>query len=133
MTHSIATMAGVLREDPDSLGLCSANGGLLTKHAVALYGCRPPRQGTKLANVQGLVNEVGSIEAVPDYRGVASIETYTVMYEASGEPKRAFLACRTNDARRVMASGDHPALIAMLLDEEPLNARVYVQAGRAVL
>ena len=133
VTHSIATMAGVLREDPDSLGLCSANGGLLTKHAVALYGCRPPRHGTQLGNVQGLVNEVGAIEAVPDYKGVVSIETYTVMYETSGEPKRAFLACRTDDARRVMASGDHPELIAMLLAEDPLNARVHVQAGRAVI
>ena len=39
--HGIATMAGVLRDDPDALGLCTANGGYTTKHAFGVYGARP--------------------------------------------------------------------------------------------
>ena len=41
VTHSIATMVEVLRNDPGSLGLVSANGGFLTKHAIGLYSSEP--------------------------------------------------------------------------------------------
>src|SRR3546814_676544 len=40
--HSIATMAGVLREDPETFGLVTANGGFITKHAFGVYSTRPP-------------------------------------------------------------------------------------------
>ena len=37
VTHSIATMASKLREDPAAVGLCTANGGFLAKHSLGLY------------------------------------------------------------------------------------------------
>ena len=40
--HGIATMAGVLRDDPDALGLVHRERRLLTKHAVGVYGTEPP-------------------------------------------------------------------------------------------
>ena len=43
--HSIATMAGVLRDDPGAIGLVTANGGFITKHAFGVYSTEPPADG----------------------------------------------------------------------------------------
>ncbi len=43
VTHSIATLVERLREDPDALGLATAVGWYLTKHAVGIYGARSRR------------------------------------------------------------------------------------------
>ena len=40
VTHAIATLVERLREDPGSLGLTTAVGWYLTKHAVGIYGTR---------------------------------------------------------------------------------------------
>src|SRR5690606_29330895 len=45
VTHSIATMVGVLREDPGAIGFVTANGGLISKHAFGLYSTTPPAGG----------------------------------------------------------------------------------------
>src|SRR5690606_11657297 len=52
VTHAIATMAGVLRDDPGALGLVTANGGYVTKHALGLYSTEPPAGGFRWADVQ---------------------------------------------------------------------------------
>jgi acetyl-CoA C-acetyltransferase len=46
VTHAIATMVEVVRADPGSIGLCSANGGLVSKHAFGLYSTEPPSTGS---------------------------------------------------------------------------------------
>ncbi|MEA3056571.1 MAG: acetyl-CoA C-acetyltransferase, partial [Actinomycetota bacterium] len=50
--HSIATMAGVVRNDPGSYGFCSANGGYTTKHAMGVYSTTPPSNGFRWEDVQ---------------------------------------------------------------------------------
>ena len=40
--HSIATMVERLRDDAGALGLVTANGGYVTKHAFGVYSTRPP-------------------------------------------------------------------------------------------
>ncbi len=49
--HAIATMTGRLRDDPGSVGLCSALGGYFSKHAVGLYSTEPPRAGFRHAKI----------------------------------------------------------------------------------
>ena len=44
VTHAVATMMEQLRGRPGDFGLCTANGGLLTKHAVGVYSTRPPER-----------------------------------------------------------------------------------------
>ena len=44
-SHGIATMAGVLRADAGAIGLCTANGGYTTEHAVVILSTEPPRAG----------------------------------------------------------------------------------------
>ena len=41
--HSIATMVDRLREDAGSVGLITANGGFVTKHAFGVYATSPPQ------------------------------------------------------------------------------------------
>jgi acetyl-CoA C-acetyltransferase len=120
---SIATMAGVLREHPDELGLVSANGGLLTKHAVGLYGCHPPALGTRVAHpeVTG-----ADRKAVHGFHGPVTVDAYTVMHDKDGEPERAFVSGLLADGRRTMVASDDGALMATLLADGALGARLDV-------
>jgi acetyl-CoA C-acetyltransferase len=117
--HSIATMAGVVRNDPGSIGLCSANGGYTTKHAMGLYSTEPPAGGFKWEDVQA---EVDSITAAKDFaeehEGAVTIESYTVMHERDGSMNNAIAACLTPDGARTWAtSTDADVMKAMTSDE----------------
>ena len=37
-------MSTVLRDDPGALALVTANGGMLTKHALGIYSTTPPER-----------------------------------------------------------------------------------------
>jgi acetyl-CoA C-acetyltransferase len=118
---SIATTMRVLREHPHELGLVTANGGLLTKHAVGVYGGRPPAAGTRVGRpgVPG-----GRREEAIGHRGPAVLDTYTVMHDGHGEPERAFLSCLLDDGRRTMATSDDGALLNTLLEDGALGTVV---------
>ncbi|MGH7748227.1 MAG: acetyl-CoA acetyltransferase, partial [Candidatus Dormibacteria bacterium] len=58
VTHAIASMVATLRADPGSIGLCTANGGLLTKHAVGVYSTRPPRRPFAVVRCQADVDRL---------------------------------------------------------------------------
>src|SRR5439155_22999267 len=80
VTHSIATMVGVLRTDAGRLGLVSANGGYLTKHAIGIYGTEPPASGFRHDDVQTEVDAMPTRESVDEHDGPVTIEAYTVMH-----------------------------------------------------
>ncbi len=99
VTHSIATMIGVLRNDPGAVGLVSANGGFLTKHAIGLYSTEAPDTPFRSADVQDLVDAVPTTAAAPDHTGSVTVEAYTVMHGSDG-PEVGLCALRTPDGRR---------------------------------
>ena len=99
VTHSIATMINVLRDDSGSLGLVSANGGFLTKHAIGLYSTEPPAGGFRAADVQDRVDQVPATPVAPDHTGAVTVEAYTVMHSADG-PEQGLCALRTADGSR---------------------------------
>lgn len=117
--HGIATMAGVLRGDPGSVGLCTANGGYLTKHSFGVYSTAPPAAGAfRWRSTQAAVNAMPSrqLDAAPD--GPAEIETYTVMHRRDGEPEKGLAALRMPDGRRAWGvSTDGPTMVAMTMEE----------------
>ncbi len=84
--HGIATMAGVLRDDPDALGLCTANGGYTTKHAFGVYGARPPAAGFRHDDLQAEVDALPRREEAGDYAGAVTVDSYTVMHDRAGRP-----------------------------------------------
>jgi acetyl-CoA C-acetyltransferase len=130
--HAIATMTGRLRDDPGSVGLCSALGGYFSKHAVGLYSTEPPRAGFRHAKIVEVLHgsELRSLAATHD--GEATFETFTVMHDRTGAPQKGIVACLLGDGRRTWATTDDPALMDALMSEE-LAARPVRVAGGALL
>ena len=118
VSHSIATMVDVLRGDPGTLGLCSANGGLLTKHALGVYSTGPPDHGFHV--VRPDVPGGRSVRDVVDGNatGHAVIEAYTVMHDGQDRPEIAILtALRPDGTRTWRTSHDADLMLAMTRDE----------------
>ncbi len=109
--HSIATMAGKLRENPGSIGLCSANGGYLTKHSFGVYSTTPPEAGFRHQDCQDEIDRFPSVDLDADYTGDATVEAYTVMHGREA-PEVALAAVRTPNGRQWARSND-----AALMDE----------------
>jgi acetyl-CoA C-acetyltransferase len=134
VSHAVATMVGILREEPESYGLCSANGGLLTKHAVAVYSCRPVRGGSDpRARVRSVREELAAHvrprRPAPDFCGTAPVESWTVMHDRSGAPQRAYAFALLDDGRRTLAATEDPGLVALLAERDVLDAPATFRAG----
>ncbi|HCB34469.1 MAG TPA: hypothetical protein DEP66_00075 [Acidimicrobiaceae bacterium] len=134
VTHSIATMAGVLRDSPGAVGLCSANGGYLTKHAFGVYSTDPPAAGGfRHRDCQEEIDRFPSVELAADHTGPATLEAYTVMHDADG-PEVALAAVRvagadgTDAGPRQWATSRDPQLMDRLLVGEHVGHAVEVTA-----
>jgi acetyl-CoA C-acetyltransferase len=118
VSHSIATMVDVLRQDPGSLGLCTANGGLLTKHALGLYSSRPSAVGFRVARpeVPGGV----SVRPVADSQveGRTVIEAYTVMHDQGGEPETAIVTALLPSGSRTWRTSRRQDTLDAMVQEE---------------
>jgi acetyl-CoA C-acetyltransferase len=133
VTHSIAAMAGVLREDPGSLGLVTANGGYVTKHALGLYSTEPPAEGFRWADVQEAVDALPRrelCETVDDsVGGTLTVESWVVVHGRDGGPERVLAACLLDDGRRAWAFSDDEATVAeMRSGAEQIGRSVKVDA-----
>ncbi|MHB1138359.1 MAG: acetyl-CoA acetyltransferase [Microthrixaceae bacterium] len=122
--HAIASMVGVLREDPGTLGLVTANGGHVDKHAFGVYSTRPPAGGFRAERPQERIDEVPGVESVVDHLGSATIETWTVMHARDGSPERAHAACLTPDGARTFAVTDDPDVMARMEREDLVGVAV---------
>ncbi len=130
VVHSIATMAGVLRNDPDAMGLVSANGGFLTKHVVGVWSCRPPVAGSRWRSVQPELDaSVPRRAGAPHHVGSARLETYTVLHDREGAPERAWAFALTDDGGRTLGVADDHDLLVTLEREDVLGARVELADG----
>jgi acetyl-CoA C-acetyltransferase len=118
VTHSIATCALRLREDPGSLGLVTALGWYATKHAIGLYSASPPPSGEfRWRSAQAEVDALPRREAV-EHSGPATVEAYTVMYERDGTPATGIAALLLDDGRRTWATTtDADTMHAMVTDD----------------
>jgi acetyl-CoA C-acetyltransferase len=113
--HSLATMTNVLREHPGDLGLVTANGGYVTKHAIGLYSTEPPDAGGfRHADVQDEVDRYPRREIVGDHTGPATLESYTVMYGHDGA-EVGLVTALLADGRRTMANTRDRATMAELV------------------
>lgn len=119
VTHAVATMVDVLRNDPGSLGLCSANGGFITKHAVGLYSTEPSGAGFAALDAQPDADAATAPrEVAEDYEGAARVEAWTVMHDRAGEPETGFAAVLLDDGRRAWGrTGDGDTMKVMLAED----------------
>jgi len=120
VTHALATMTGVLREDPGATGLCTAVGWYLTKHGIALLGgpdapaSAPVFDAAPQAVVDALPARVAAEGAV-----TATIEGYTALYDREGSATMGIVAGLTADGRRTFGRTDAGAA---LVSGDPLGA-----------
>ncbi|WP_280295728.1 hypothetical protein [Nocardia abscessus] len=114
-THSIATMITRLREQPGTLGMCTANGGLLTKHAIGIYGATPPTQSLTAPQVRRLDDERA---VVAEFNGTVSIAATTVRYGRDDTPSHGFAVADTSAGARVLLRIEQPELLSELESTE---------------
>lgn len=117
VTHSIATMVGLLRDEPGALGLITANGGYVTKHALGLYSTEPRPGGFRWVDVQADVDALPTrelCEQVDAPGTAATVESWVVVHGRDGAPEKALVACLLADGRRAWASSDDGDTVAEL-------------------
>lgn len=116
VTHSIATMANVLRDDPGSIGLCSANGGYITKHAFGVYSTTPPSTDFQHEDCQNEIDSFPTKQLDAEYVGPATIEAYTIMHGASG-PEVGLASLLTPNGRQWAQTTNSDLMEAMMKSE----------------
>jgi acetyl-CoA C-acetyltransferase len=105
--HSIAAMVEKLRADRGSLGLVTANGWYVTKHAAGVYSSAPPEREWRRADPK---IDQRAIDAQPHPPfttmpgGDATVETYTVVFDHDGAPELGIVVGRTPDGARFLAN-----------------------------
>lgn len=115
--HSIARTVELLREEPKARGLVTANGGNLYKHVHGVYSGEPPTTDFQHVNVQAEIDALPSRSVLPEYRGDATIESYTVMF-ANDAPRIGHVACRTPADERFWVNTEDPELVSAMTKEE---------------
>jgi len=91
----------VLRRDPGTVGLVTANGGHIEKHSFGLYSTEPPTGGFRTERPQAEIDARGSRTVSEDFQGPVAIESWTVMHERDGSMARALATTLTADGVRV--------------------------------
>jgi acetyl-CoA C-acetyltransferase len=129
-THGVIALARALREAPeDTLGLASALGWYATKHAIGVYGNRPP--DVDFAALEPAVDRPPPREVAPSgtaYRATA--ETATVIYERDGSPSYGILFALLEDGRRVLGITRETAVLQAVATDGFLGAPVEIAADR---
>ncbi len=116
--HSVARTVDLLRAKPGSLGLVTANGGLLTKHALCIYSTTPPARPFAWADLQAEVDATPRREVEVEHNGRATVESYVVMYGPEGQPSMAHTACLLDDGRRTWANVTDLDAVGAMMNEE---------------
>ena len=101
MTHSIATMADVLRADPGSFGLVSGVGMHMTKHVFGVYSTEPGPVAPPDAGARpgASSTRVPSPDIVERHDGDATVAAYSVVHGRDGDPEWARARVRRADRR----------------------------------
>jgi acetyl-CoA C-acetyltransferase len=118
VTHSIATMAGVLRDDPGSVGLVTANGGFITKHAFGIYSTEPPATPFRHADLQAEVDALPSRTLCESPDGPIEIEAWTVLHGREGNPENGFVVGLLADGQRAWGTSQDAGMLQTMLTEE---------------
>jgi acetyl-CoA C-acetyltransferase len=130
--HAIAEMMARLRARPGAIGLVTALGWYLTKHAVGVYSAAPkegPFVREDPAPRQALLDAGRAPELAREPSGPARIETYTVLHDRDGAPVRGLVIGRLDDGRRFLAAApDDRALLEGLVAREAVGLRGLVGA-----
>lgn len=131
VTHALATMLGVLRAEPGSIGLVSGIGGYLTKHALGVYSTEPPAQGFRWESTHEHGDAPPAREVLaPSDRDAphhGKIESWVVAFDREGAAETAFAAVVLDDGRRAWAhTSDGDSLAELLSGAEQIGRTVTI-------
>ena len=122
-SHGLATMSGVLRADPGAIGVCTANGGYTTEHAVLVLSTAPPAAGTyRHAEPQAEVDALPRVEPDDGWVGPVTVESATVPHDREG-PTHVLVAARTPHGCRTWCRADDDATVAAAMVEDLVGRR----------
>jgi acetyl-CoA C-acetyltransferase len=127
-THGIAHVAGAIRAGTASLGLATGLGWYVTKHAVGIYGAKPPPHGWRYdacAPQQRRIDE-GALPVATTPSGTARVEGMTVLHDRAGQITGAPIFGRLASGERVVADAA-PELAADLNGVSLVGSPVSVQ------
>jgi len=105
--HAIATLADRL-PGSGGLGYVGANGGMLSKHSMGVYGATAPPRGFVEADTETAQAEVDAA-ALPialEAEGTAEVVAATVVYDRKGGVRSAPAIATLEDGRRIAAKAD---------------------------
>lgn len=126
--HAIARTVELLREQTDTIGMVTANGGILTKHAHGIYSSTPPSKPFVHQDVQAHVDT--SEDRVTDAHPSepAQVEGYTVIYDREA-PLRGVAACLTVDGKRTWGNTTNRDLMQEMQTREFCGRDVHIDSN----
>jgi acetyl-CoA C-acetyltransferase len=129
-SHSIATMAQQLREDPGAIGLTTGLGWYVTKHSLGLWSTTPPERGfakPDLSAEQAAIDATALVQAAPGTAGPATVDGWTIIHDRDAGPASVVAYVTTTDRERVVVRRDDPSLAAELSGDQLVGRTVTVQ------
>jgi acetyl-CoA C-acetyltransferase len=131
VTHGLATMVDTLRNDAGSMGLCTANGGYTTEHAVLLVSTEPPTAGKyRHSNPQAEVDALARVEYDDTWVGDVVIESATVVFEDVS--MRSLIATRTPEGQRAWGMSTDTDFMDAAMTTELVGARARRSANGTI-
>ncbi|EPE04425.1 acetyl- acetyltransferase [Ophiostoma piceae UAMH 11346] len=125
--HAMVEMARRIRRGMAQNGMVVANGGVLTHHYSLIFSTSP-RSSSLVYPMNPLPSDM-EVRFVPPLEevaeGAATLETYTVVYDRSGNPAIAHIVARLDrTGSRFVANSSDVATLAYLADPsvEPVGA-----------
>jgi acetyl-CoA C-acetyltransferase len=122
VSHSIAAMCDRLRDDPGSVGMVTANGGYLTKHAIDIFSAQPPVGGFHHQDVQSEVDALPARLLATGGCDDVEVESAVVMHGRGNVAERATVATLLDDGRRAWGSTTDAEAMARIVTEETAGA-----------
>lgn len=116
--HSLAAMAGRLRDDPGALGLVTGLGWYMTKHAAGLWSSAPPSRPFRLLSPQAEVDALPQRTPSADADGKVTVEAYTVVHDRDGRPELGIVSLLTSDGHRAWGNVRDLDTLTGLMAEE---------------
>jgi hypothetical protein len=122
MTHATVAMVDRLRTSRGT-GLLYGQGEYVTKHHALVLGSKPPA----VMPSEAIRRDPTSAPAPPldqDFRGAATVETATILYDRQEAPRHGAALLRTGDGRRVAArvAADDAASLAVIAGDAAVGA-----------
>ena len=123
--HAVATMVGLLREDPDAHGLVYSIAYWMTKQSIGVYGGRPRPGGFQLTDSAPYAARVAA-ESPPAFTetpdGPVTVESYTVAHDRAGEPERGYAYGRLQDGIRCLGIFTDASMMEWVETHEAVGA-----------